>query len=106
MIKTHRTKRTFSPEFKLEAFEQVVVKYQRDVREVALALELNPDHLRKWIRLYKQEFQGIESAGNAIIPEQREIQQLKAQIKRVEMEKEILKQAAVLMSEIPGKLSR
>lgn len=70
-----------------------MVKYQRDVREVALALELNPDHLRKWIRLYKQEFQGIESAGNAIIPEQREIQQLKAQIKRVEMEKEILKQA-------------
>ena len=106
MIKTRRTKRTFSAEFKLEAFEQVVVKYQRDVREVALALELNPDHLRKWIRLYKQEFQGIESAGNAIIPEQREIQQLKAQIKRVEMEKEILKQAAVLMSEIPGKLSR
>lgn len=100
MIKTRRTKRTFSPEFKLEAFEQVVVKYQRDVREVAQALELNPDHLRKWIRLYKQELQGIEPAGNAITPEQREIQQLKAQIKRVEMEKEILKQAAVLMSEI------
>ena len=34
MIKTRRTKRTFSPEFKLEAIEQVV-KYQRDVREVA-----------------------------------------------------------------------
>ncbi|CAD5568679.1 putative transposase ORF A, IS3 family [Escherichia coli] len=27
-------------------------------------------------------------------------------LKRLEMEKEILKQAAVLMSEIPGKLSR
>ncbi|WP_346081848.1 transposase, partial [Gibbsiella dentisursi] len=94
MIKTRRTKRTFSPEFKLEAIEQVV-KYQRDVREVAQALELNPDHLRKWIRLYKQELQGIESTGNAITPEQREIQQLKAQIKRLEMEKEILKQAAV-----------
>ena len=72
MIKTRRTKRTFSPEFRLEAIEQVV-KYQRDVREVALALELNPDHLRKWIRLYKQELQGIEPAGNAITPEQREI---------------------------------
>lgn len=105
MIKTRRTKRTFSPEFKLEAIEQVV-KYQRDVREVELALELNPDHLRKWIRLYKQELQGIEPAGNAITPpEQCEIQQLKAQIKHLEMEKEILKQAAVLMSEIPGKLS-
>lgn len=99
---TRRTKRTFSPEFKLEAIEQMV-KYQRDVREVALALELNPDHLRKWIRLYKQELQGIE---NAITPEQREIQQLKAQIKSLKMEKEILKQTAVLMSEIPGKVSR
>jgi len=56
--------------------------------------------------LYKQELQGIEPAGNAITPEQREIQQFKAQIKRLEMEKEILKQAAVLMSDIPGKLSR
>jgi len=86
MIKTRRTKRTFSPEFRLEAIGQVV-KYQRDVREVA------------------QPLQGIEPA-NAIAPEQREIQQLKAQIKRLEMEKEILKQAAVLMSELPGKLSR
>lgn len=77
MIKTCRTKRTFYPEFKLEAIEQVV-KYQCDVREVALALELNPDHLRKWIRLYKQELQGIEPASNTITPEQREIQQLKA----------------------------
>ena len=94
-----------NPEFRLEAIEQVV-KYQRDVREAAQALELNPDHLRKWIRLFKQELQGIEPTGNAITLEQREIQQLKAQIKRLEMEKEILKQAAVLMSEIPGKLSR
>lgn len=47
----------------------------------------------------------VLSPGNAITPEQREIQQIKAQIKRLEMEKEILKQVAVLMSEIPGKLS-
>ncbi|OKX05469.1 transposase, partial [Escherichia coli] len=33
MIKTRRTTRAFSPEFKLEAIKQVV-KYQRDVREV------------------------------------------------------------------------
>ena len=50
MIKTRRTKRIFSPEFRLKVIEQVV-KYQRDVREITLALELNPDHLRKWIRL-------------------------------------------------------
>ncbi|HGW0888690.1 TPA: transposase, partial [Escherichia coli] len=39
MLKPRRTQRTFSPEFRLEAIEQVV-KYQRDVREVALVLEL------------------------------------------------------------------
>jgi transposase len=105
MIKTRQTKRTFSPEFKLEAIEQVV-KYPRDAREVAQALELDPDHLRKWIRLYKQEIQGIAPVGNAITPEQREIQQFNVQIKRLEMEKEILKQATVLMSEMPRKLSR
>lgn len=55
MLKTRRTKRTFSPEFNLEAIEQVV-KYQLDVREVVLALELNTDHLCKWICLYKQEY--------------------------------------------------
>lgn len=55
MLKTRRTKRTFSPVFNLEAIEQVV-KYQLDVREVVLALELNPDHLCKWICLYKQEY--------------------------------------------------
>lgn len=32
MLKTRRTKRTFSPEFKLEAVE-LVVKYQSDARE-------------------------------------------------------------------------
>lgn len=39
MLKTRRTKRTFSPKFKLEAIEQVV-KYQSDVREVALVMLL------------------------------------------------------------------
>jgi len=56
--------------------------------------------------LYKQEIQGIAPVGNAIIPEQREIQQFNVQIKCLEMEKEILKQATVLMSEMPRKLSR
>jgi len=86
MIKTRRTKRTFSPEFKPEAIKQVA-KYQRDVRGVALALELNPDHLLKGIRIYKQELQSIEHTGKAITPEQLEIQQLKTQIMRLEMEK-------------------
>ncbi len=37
MIKTRRTKRTFSLKFKLDAIGQVVI-YQRDAREVTQAL--------------------------------------------------------------------
>ncbi len=105
MTQPKQTKRRFSPEFKLEAIEPVV-KYQRSTIEVARALELDPSQLRKWIRQYKEEVSGVTPDNPALIPEQREIQSLRAQIKRLEMEKEILKQAAVLMSEFPIKSLR
>lgn len=83
-----------------------MVKYQLSVAEVARALELDTSQLRKWIRQYKSEVNGVTPDNPALTPEQREIQSLRAQIKRLEMEKEILKQAAVLMSEIPVKSVR
>ncbi|MBE7864779.1 transposase [Yersinia pestis] len=105
MTQPKQTKRRFSPDFKLGAIEQVV-KYQRSTIEVARALELDPSQLRKWIRQYKEEVSGMTPDNPALTPEQREIQSLRAQIKRLEMEKEILKQAAVLMSEFPIKSLR
>lgn len=103
MTQIKKTNRQFSSEFKLEAVEQVVKHHQRVV-DIARALELDPSQLRRWIRQYKAEIAGVTLLGTvAMTPEQREIQQLKARIKQLEMEKEILKQAAVLMSEIPFK---
>ena len=90
MTQRKQTKRRFSPEFKLEAIEQVT-KYQQRAADVALTLDLDPSQLRKWIRQYEAELQGVTPAGVAVTPDQRRIQ---------ELEKEILKQAAVLMSEI------
>lgn len=106
MTQIKKTNRKFSPEFKLEAIEQVIRHHQRVV-DIARALELDPSQLRRWIRQYKAEMSGITLPGTvALTPEQREIQQLKARIKQLEMEKEILKQAAVLMSELPFKPAR
>lgn len=105
MVQQKQTKRRFSPEFKLEAIEQVV-KYQQSAAGVARALELDPSQLRKWIRQYKAEMSGVTPDNPALTPEQRDIQSLRKQIKRLEMEKEILKQAAALMSEIPVKSVR
>lgn len=70
MTQPKQTKRRFSPEFKLEAIEQVV-KYQRSTIEVARALELDPSQLRKWIRQYKEEVSGVTPDNPALTPEQR-----------------------------------
>jgi transposase len=58
MTKRKQTKRRFSPEFKLEAIEQVV-KYQQRAVDVAKALELESSQLRKWIRQYEIEIRSI-----------------------------------------------
>ena len=105
MTQTKQAKCRFSPEFKLEAVEQVVKHQQRAV-DVARALDVDATLLRKWIRQYKSELQGETPTGAALTPEHRKIQSLRAQVKRLEMEKEILKQAAVLMSELPTRFVR
>jgi transposase len=53
-----------------------------------------------WVRQLRQERQGTTPQGSAITPDQRHIQELEKQLRRVEMEKEILKKAtALLMSD-------
>nr|UVN17727.1 Transposase [Xenorhabdus vietnamensis] len=98
-MKLKSTKRRYSAEFKLEAVQQVVL-HQLRIVDVARSLGVNTSTLGKWIYQYKAEMQGVTPVGQALTPEQRQIQALEKQVKRLEMEKEILKQAAVLMSEI------
>jgi len=65
MTQRKQTKRRFSPEFKLEAIEQVI-KYQQRTVDVAQSLDLDPSQLRKCIRQYEAEIQGITLAGVAL----------------------------------------
>ncbi|WP_187655652.1 transposase, partial [Xenorhabdus sp. PB62.4] len=96
-MKLKLTKRHYSTEFKLEAVQQVVL-YQQRVVDVARSLGIDSSTLGKWVRQYKAEMQGMTPVGKALTPEQRQIQALEKQVRRLEMEKAILKQAAVLMS--------
>ncbi|WP_187655562.1 transposase, partial [Xenorhabdus sp. PB62.4] len=96
-MKLKLTKRQYSTEFKLEAVQQVVL-YQQRVVDVARSLGIDSSTLGKWVRQYQAEMQGMTPVGKALTPEQRQIQALEKQVRRLEMEKAILKQAAVLMS--------
>jgi len=54
---------------------------------------------RRWVIQYEAETQGVTPNGKAITPEQQRIQALERQVKRLEMEKAILKKAATLLAE-------
>ena len=56
--------------------------------------------MRRWVEQLKSEHQGITPGSKALTAEQQRIQELEKRIKRLELEKEILKKAtALLMSD-------
>jgi len=94
-----RTRRTFSPEFRLEA-AQLVVDQGYSIRGACDAIGVSKSTLENWVRQLRQEREGTTPKAAAITPDQRRIQELEQQIRRIEMEKEILKKAtALLMSD-------
>lgn len=94
-----KTRRTFSPEFKLES-AQLVVDQGYTVKAAAEAVGVGKSTLEYWIRQLRKELQGQTPTASALTPEQKRIQELEKKLKRVEMEKEILKKAtALLMSD-------
>ena len=94
-----KTRRTFTPEFKLEA-AQLVVEQNYSIREVASAMNVGKSTMDKWVRQLKNELKETSNHPTAITADQRKIKELEKTIKRIEMEKEILKKAtALLMSD-------
>jgi len=96
---TKRTRPTFSPEFRLEA-AQLVVDHDYSIRQAAEAMNVGKSTMDKWVRQLKNEHNGIISKASPLTPDQQRIRELEKQIKRIELEKEILKKAtALLMSD-------
>ena len=96
---TKRTRRTYTPEFRLEV-AQLVVDQGYSIREAATAMDVGKSNVDKWVRQLKDEKNGIADYPSALTPEQRKIKELEKKIKRIELEKEILKKAtALLMSD-------
>lgn len=94
-----RKRRTFSQEFKLEAASLVLDKGY-SIPEASRSLDVGETALRRWVQQLKQERNGETPQTKALTPEQKEIQELKARIDRLEREKSILKKAtALLMSD-------
>ncbi|ELR67192.1 Mobile element protein [Photobacterium marinum] len=87
---TKRTRRTFSPEFKLEA-AQLVLDQSYSVAEAAKAMNVGKSTMDKWVRQLKEERQGISPKASPMTAEQIEIRELKKKLARLEEHNEILK---------------
>ncbi|MFQ6372950.1 transposase, partial [Shewanella sp. YIC-542] len=86
----------FSPEFRLETAQPVVDQGYTN-REAAEAMGVGYSTLGKWVKQLREERAGKTPQAAPMTPEQREIRELKKQIERLELEKEILKKASALL---------
>ncbi|MBB1428763.1 transposase [Shewanella sp. SG44-2] len=87
-----KTQPTCSTEIKIDT-ANLVIKQGYTIREACDG----PTAIRRWVTQLIQEFEGITPSANAITPEQKRIQELEAQIKKIEWEKDILKKATALL---------
>ncbi len=86
------TRKQYSKEFKLDAVSLVLDQgFTR--REAASSLDINAQMLGRWVKENQSE-DGQAFRGNGkLTPDQEEIRKLKTQVKRLEMERDILKKA-------------
>ena len=90
-------RKKYSKEFKLDAVSLVVDQgYSR--AEAARSLDINANLLGRWVKENDSK-DGQAFRGNGkLTPEQEEIRTLKVQVKRLQMEKDILKKATVFFA--------
>ena len=90
-------RKKYTKAFKLDAIS-LVRDQNLNIAESSRNLEINPQLLERWIKEDESE-DGQAFRGNGkLTPDQEEIRKLKAQVKRLEMEREILKKATVFFA--------
>ena len=91
------TRKRYTKEFKLDAIS-LVQEQGYSIAEAAGSLDIHPNMLSRWIKEAEQD-DGYAFRGNGkLTPEQEEIRRLKAQVKQLELEKKILKEATVFFA--------
>ena len=92
-----KTRRTFTPEFKAQAVK-LVTEGGKSLAEVARDLDLGESMLRAWKQaLAKAGDRAFAGKGNPPALEE-ELRRLRAEVKRLTMERDILKQATAFFA--------
>lgn len=93
---TRRARRSFTPEFKAEAVRLCKVG-DRSIKQVATDLELTETALREWVK--RAEVDAGKGPPEAVTSAEREeLTRLRREVKRLQMERDILKAAATFFA--------
>ena len=91
-----RKRRQFSKEFKADTV-RLTQKGDRSIAQVATDLDLTETALREWVKRAETDA-SPSPAGALTTAEREELQQLRRENKRLQMEREILKKAAAFFA--------
>lgn len=91
-----RKRRQFTPEFKAEAVRLAQVG-DRSIGQVAIDLDLTETALREWVRRAEVDA-GKGPPGALTTVEREELSRLRREVKRLQMERDILKAAATFFA--------
>jgi transposase len=89
-----RTRPPYPPEFRREAVQLVLAG--RTVKDVAGALGCSEQSLHNWVKQHQLDHR--ERQDGLTSAEREELRELRKRVRRVEMERDILKRAAVLFA--------
>lgn len=90
---TRRNRTTYSKEFKLQMVE--LYNSGKSASEITAEYDLSPASIHNWVRAYKRS--GSVQVESKLTLEQKEIIEKNKRILQLEMENDILKQAALIM---------
>ena len=94
---TKRKNKHHPEEFKQEAVA-LVLEQNYTKAAASRSLDVNPNLLGRWVNEFKED-DGHAFRGNGkLTPEQLELRQLREEVKRLKMEKEILKKSTVFFA--------
>jgi transposase-like protein len=96
-----RKKRVFTDEFKADAV-RLCATGERTIPQVAKDLDLTVTVLRDWVRKAEATKPAAASQPALTIDERGELAELRKRVKRLEMEREILKKAAAFFAKENG----
>lgn len=94
--KVRRARRSFTPEFKADAV-RLCQAGDRSVAEVAKDLDLTETALRDWVKRAEEAAKPGPAEALSTV-EREELKELRKRVKRLEMEREILKKATAFFA--------